>query len=131
MIGLDTNILIRYLAQDDSAQSAQATQVIERRLSRDRPGFISLVTMAETAWVLDGVYGLAGSEVAAAIERILQVETLIVQNEREVFSAAAALAAGYGSFADALIGALGQWAGCTTTLTFDKKSMRLKQFQLV
>ena len=50
MIGLDTNILICYLAQDDPAQSAQATQVIERRLTKDRPGFISLVTMAETVW---------------------------------------------------------------------------------
>jgi predicted nucleic-acid-binding protein len=131
MIGLDTNILVRYLAQDHVAQSTQATQILERRLTKDRPGFISLVTMVETVWVLDSVYGMSRTEVAAAVEHILQVETLFVQNEREVFTATAALAAGYGSFADALIGALGEWAECTTTLTFDKKALRLKQFQLV
>jgi predicted nucleic-acid-binding protein len=130
MIGLDTNILVRYLAQDDAIQSAQATQIIERRLTEARPGFISLVTMAETVWVLDRVYGLARYEIAAAVERILQVETLFVQNEREVFMAVAILSAGTGSFADALIGALGGWAGCSTTLTFDKKAARLKGFQL-
>jgi predicted nucleic-acid-binding protein len=53
MIGLDTNILVRYLAQDDPVQSAQATHIMERRLTEARPGFISLVTMAETVWVLD------------------------------------------------------------------------------
>jgi predicted nucleic-acid-binding protein len=130
MIGLDTNILVRYLAQDDAIQSAQATQIIERRLTEARPGFISLVTMAETVWVLDRVYGLARYEIAAAVERILQVETLFVQNEREVFMAVAILSAGTGSFADALTGALGGWAGCSTTLTFDKKAARLKGFQL-
>jgi predicted nucleic-acid-binding protein len=130
MIGLDTNILVRYLAQDDAAQSARASQIIEHRLTRARPGFISLVTVAETVWVLDSVYELTGSEIAAAIERILQVESLFVQNEREVFIALSALATGAGSFADALIGALGEWAGCTTTLTFDRKAARLKQFEL-
>ena len=130
MIGLDTNILVRYLAQDDAIQSAQATQIIERRLTEARPGFISLVTMAETAWVLERVYGLSRYELAVAVERILQVETLFVQNEREVFMAVAILSAGTGSFADALIGALGEWAGCSITLTFDKKAARLKGFQL-
>lgn len=57
MIGLDTNILVRYLTQDDAIQSRQATQIIERRLTEERPGFISVVTMAETVWVLDRVYG--------------------------------------------------------------------------
>ena len=130
MIGLDTNILVRYLAQDDAVQSAQATQIIERLLTEARPGFISLVTMAETAWVLERVYGLSRYELAVAVERILQVETLFVQNEREVFMAVAILSAGTGSFADALIGALGEWAGCSITLTFDKKAARLKGFQL-
>jgi predicted nucleic-acid-binding protein len=121
---------LRYLAQDDAIQSAQATQIIERRLTEARPGFISLVTMAETAWVLERVYGLSRYELALAVERILQVETLFVQNEREVFMAVAILSAGTGSFADALIGAMGEWAGCSTTLTFDKKAARLKGFQL-
>jgi predicted nucleic-acid-binding protein len=130
MIGLDTNILVRFLAQDDVVQSPRATQIIERQLTEDRPGFISLVTMVETVWVLDRIYGLSNAEIAAAVERILQADTLFVQNEQEVFTATIALKTGVAAFADALIGALGEWAGCTTTLTFDKKATRLKQFQL-
>jgi predicted nucleic-acid-binding protein len=131
MVGLDTNVLVRYLAQDDVIQARQATQIIERQLAEERPGFISLVTIVETAWVLDRVYGLSNQEIAAAVERILQADTLLVQNEQEVFTAMIALKTGVGSFSDALIGGLGEWAGCTATLTFDKKAKRLKQFQLL
>src|SRR5437764_1148016 len=128
MIGLDTNVLVRYLAQDDAIQSLRATQIIER-LTEEGPGFISLVTMVETVWVLDRVYGVSNHEIAAAVERILQADTLLVQNEQEAFNAMIALKTGVGSFSDALIGALGEWAGCTATLTFDRKAKRLKQFQ--
>ena len=131
MIGLDTNVLVRYLTQDDAIQSRQATEIIDRRLTEGRPGFINVVTMVETVWVLDRVYGLSNYEIAAAVERILQADTLYVQNEQESFTAMTALKTGAGSFSDALIGALGAWAGCTVTLTFDKKTKRLKQFQLV
>ncbi len=85
MIGLDTNVLVRYLARYDGVQSLRATQIIERRLSEDRPAFISLVTLVETVWVLDRVYGLSNREIAAAIEGILQADTLLVQNEQEAF----------------------------------------------
>jgi predicted nucleic-acid-binding protein len=130
VIGLDTNILVRFLAQDDVVQSPLATQIIERQLTEERPGFISLVTIVETVWVLDRIYGLSNAEIAAAIERILQADSLFVQNEQEVFTAAIALKTGVAAFANALIGVLGAWAGCTATLTFDKRAARLKQFQL-
>lgn len=130
MIGLDTNILVRYLAQDDPVQSPQATYIIERRLTEDQPGFISLVTVAETAWVLDRVYGMSDREIAGAVERMLQADTLLVQNEQEVFTAMMLLKVSVGSFSDALIAALGGWAGCSSTLTFDRKALRLKGFEL-
>jgi predicted nucleic-acid-binding protein len=130
MIGLDTNVLVRYLAQDDPVQSPIATQIIEDRLTEEHPGFISLVTMAETVWVLDRSYGLSAAEIAAAVERILQIDTLSVQNEQEVFNAMVALKTGAGSFSDGLIGALGRRAGCAVTLTFDKRATRLQDFQL-
>lgn len=81
MIGLDTNILVRYLVQDDAIQSPRATQIIEHQLTEEQPGFISLVTMVETVWMLDRFYGLSNHEVAEAVERILQADTLLVQNE--------------------------------------------------
>ena len=130
MIGLDTNILVRYFAQDDPVQSHKATEIIEGRLTEEDPGFISVVAIVEIAWVLDRAYGLSDNDVAAAIERILQADALLVENEQEVFAAMVALRDGNGSFADALIGALGARAGCARTLTFDRKALRLPGFAL-
>lgn len=129
MIGLDTNVLVRYLTQDDPVQSAKATEIMERRLTPVNPGFVSVVTMAEMVWVLDRAYRLSAQEIAAAVERILQVEVLVVENEQEVFAAMVALKHGLGAFADALIAELGARAGCTHTLTFDKKALRLPAFK--
>jgi predicted nucleic-acid-binding protein len=131
MIGLDTNVLVRYLAQDDPVQSRKATQLIERRLSEADPGFVSVVAMAETVWVLERVYRLADYEIAAAIERVLQIDVLAVESEQEIFTAMIALKEGRGSFADALVGALGAKAGCSRTLTFDRKASRLAAFELL
>jgi predicted nucleic-acid-binding protein len=131
MIGLDTNILVRYLAQDDPAQSAKATKIFEHRLIEKNPGFVSVVAMVETVWVLDRAYGLTTQEIATAIERLLQVEVLTIENEQEVFTAMVALKQGRGSFVDALIAELGARVGCTRTLTFDQKAVRLPGFELV
>ncbi|MCU1314607.1 MAG: hypothetical protein JWM54_2364 [Acidobacteriaceae bacterium] len=131
MIGLDTNILVRYLAQDDAMQSRKATQIFEHRLTEANPGFLSLVTMVEAAWVLERAYRMSHLEIAAAIERILQADSLVVQNEQEVFTAMTVVKAGRGTFADALIAAINAWAGCRVTLSFDKKASRLAHFQLV
>jgi predicted nucleic-acid-binding protein len=130
MIGLDTNVLVRYLAQDDPLQSAKATEIIERRLTEENPGFISAVAMVETVWALDRAYGFGSDEIAAAIERTLQIDVLVVENEQEVFSAMLALKQGKGSFADAIILALGTRAGCSYTLTFDQRASRLSGFRL-
>ncbi len=130
MIGLDTNILVRYLAQDDPVQSGKATEVLERRLTEDNPGFVSIVAMAETVWVLERAYGFSGREIAAAVERMLQADALVVESEPEVFTAMTAVKEGRGSFGDALIGALGAKAKCSCTLTFDEKALRLAGFEL-
>lgn len=130
MIGLDTNILVRYLTQDDPIQSAKATQILERRLTEENPGFVSIVAMVETVWVLERAYDLTARQIAAAVERILQIDVLVVQNEPEIFMAAIALKDGRGPFADALIAALGTKANCSVTLTFDRKALRISGFKL-
>jgi predicted nucleic-acid-binding protein len=131
MKGIDTNILVRYLTQDDPVQSPKATEIIERQLTREDPGFISLITMAETVWVLGSVYELPDREIADTVARMLQADSLAVQNEQQVFTAMVALRRGWGAFADALIGALGERAGCESTLTFDKKASRMPGFEIV
>jgi predicted nucleic-acid-binding protein len=131
MIGLHSNILVRYLTQDHPIQSPKATAIIERRLTEENPGFVCIVAMAETVWVLDRAYGLAMHEIDAAIERMLQTDVLVVENEQEVFTAMTALKEGHGSFADALVVALGARVGCSRTLTFDRKALRLPGFEPV
>ena len=130
MIGLDTNILVRYLTQDDPAQSRKSSDIIEKQLSTRNPGFVSVVAMTETVWVLERAYGFSREEIALAVERMLQTDVLAVENEQEVFAAMTALKDGIGEFSDALVAALGERAGCRHTLTFDRKAARLKGFEL-
>ncbi len=131
MIGLDTNLLLRYLAQDDPTQSPCSTEIIERRLTEQEPGFISLVSILEVVWVLKSLFKRSRQQIANDIEMLLAAETLEVQNEQEVYSAVVALRNGTGTFEDGLIGSLGIWRGCSATLTFDEDAAkRLHGFQL-
>lgn len=131
MIGLDTNVLLRYLTQDDPVQSRKAADLIENRLTEEYPGFITVVAMVELSWVLERSYRFAPSSIAAAIERILQIDVFVVENEQQVFAGMIALKRGQGSFADALIAALGSKAGCVSTLTLDRKALRLPGYAFV
>ena len=115
--------------QDDPIYLLRAADVVERRLTAENPGFVSIVAMVETVWVLDRAYRLRAREIAATIERLLQAETLVLENEQEVFSAMIALKEGRGSFADGVIAALGAKAGCVHTLTFDEKALRFPGFR--
>ena len=129
MIGLDTNVVVRYLTQDDLQQSRRATQIFDHQLTTAGPGFLSVVTMVETVWVLGRAYGFVDQVIAAAVELLLQTDVLVIENEQEVFTAMIALKQKRGTFADALIAALGAKASCKHTLTFDQKALRLPDFQ--
>jgi predicted nucleic-acid-binding protein len=132
MIGLDTNVLLRYLVQDDPAQSPRATAIVERRLTAQNPGFVSLVSILEIVWVLGSLYKRTRWEIADHIEMILAADTLEVQNEQEVYQAVVALRNGTGTFEDALIGSIGIWKGCSATLTFDEDAAKhLNGFRLI
>jgi predicted nucleic-acid-binding protein len=131
MIGLDTNVLLRYLTQDDQTHSPRAREIVERRLTEQDPGFVSLVTILEVVWVLKSLFKRSRQEIANDIEMLLAADTLEVQNEQEVYYAVVSLRSGIGSFEDALIGSLGVWRGCLATLTFDEDAAkRLHGFQL-
>jgi predicted nucleic-acid-binding protein len=128
MIGLDTNVVVRYLVQDDPIQSARAADLIEHQLTEQNPGFLCVVVVAEIAWVLERAYRFPATEITAAIERLLQADVLVVEHEQHVFTAIAALRTDLGSFADALIDALNIQAGCSCTATFDQRALRLPGF---
>jgi predicted nucleic-acid-binding protein len=131
VIGLDTNVLVRYLTLDDPILSPKATRLIERDLSAENPGFVSVVTMAETAWVLDRSYAFSNTDIAYGIERVLSADTLVVERERDVFAAMRLLEKGLADFSDALIGLLARRGGCSYTVTFDRRASRLDGFVLL
>ncbi len=131
-MGLDPNVLLRYLAQDDPKQSPRATEIIERRLTEQEPGFVSLMTILEVVWVLKSLFKRSRQKIANDIEMLLAADTLEVQNEQEVYLAVVSLRNGMGTFEDALIGSLGTWRGCLATLTFDEGAVkRLHGFQRI
>ncbi len=124
MIGLDTNVLVRYLAQDDEAQSALATKLIEQTLSVSNPGFISLVSLVEVVWVLEGCYGSTKDEVIEIVERLLRVKQLLVQETEVVWQAVRLFRNGKADFADCLIEREGGAHGCDHTVSFDKAAVK-------
>jgi predicted nucleic-acid-binding protein len=131
MVGLDTNVILRYMLQDDRKQTTLANHIVDQLLSDRNPGFISLFTVHEMVWVLRSLLKQTPSEIATHLEHLLAADSFEVQNGQQVFEAAFALKRGTGEFEDALIGALNAWAGCPHTLTFDKRALRMPYFQLI
>ena len=131
MIGLDTNVVLRYLLQDDPKQTRRANEIIDGRLSEREPGFLSLACVLEIVWALRSLLRQDAVEIAMHLEHLLAADSLVIQNEQQVFEAAFALKRGTGEFEDALIGALNAWAGCERTLTFDRRAGRLPGFEVI
>lgn len=131
MIGLDTNVLVRYLVQDDPAQGKAAADYISGHCSEDEPGYVGAVVLAELAWVLSRAYGYGREEVAKILDLILRTNQLEVEAPETVWTALAAYRAGTADFADALIGERNSAAGCGTTITFDVKASRLPTFTML
>lgn len=118
MIGLDTNVLVRYIMQDDARQSQKATRLIES-LDNDTPGFVTLVSVIELYWVLTSCYGLSENQFAQALETILRARAFVVDRADQVWRALHSFAAGKADFADCLIERCANAAGCSQTMTFD------------
>lgn len=119
MIGLDTNVLVRYLTQDDPKQAPLATQLIES-LSAEAPGFVSHVVLVETVWVLEACYGANAVRIATVMETLLNVESIVVDEAEVVWRALRQFKQRGGDFADGLVSALARRAGCETIYSFDR-----------
>jgi predicted nucleic-acid-binding protein len=131
MIGLDTNVLVRYLTQDDEAQAAVASRLIETQLSAQRPGLIGPIVLCELVWVLETSYGHTRTELAPVLWKLLAAEEFRVQARDEVVIALQAYESTAADFADALLGVLNLRASCEATVTFDKKAARLSTHRLL
>jgi predicted nucleic-acid-binding protein len=119
MIGLDTNVVVRYLTQDHPAQSAAAAKVMDS-LSADLPGFLSLIVIAELVWVLEFSYRFQRDEISHVVERLLRSNELVLERAEIVSQALRKFRASRANFADCLIERCGRAAECQYVLTFDK-----------
>ena len=123
MIGLDTNVLVRYIMQDDAKQSALANKLIEG-LTEASPGYISLVAIVELVWVLESAYDLTRQQVTAALRNLLSVNVFKVDRVAVIASALRAYAEGTADVADCLIERSSALAGCRCTMTFDRAAAK-------
>ena len=121
MIGLDTNVLVRYITQDDPAQALAALRVMDS-LTADSPGFLSLVVMMEIVWVLEVSYGFKKLELEQVLETLLRSKELIVERAEIAWQAFRKFGAGNSDFADCLIERSCHAAECEYTVTFDRKA---------
>jgi predicted nucleic-acid-binding protein len=129
MIGIDTNVLVRYLLQDDPVQGRKAARFIEK-CTADEPGVISQIVLCELVWVLVRGYRYPRAQVALALEKILHTPQFAIEAHDEAWSAFLDYRAG-DDFADALIGRVNRRAGCAHTVTFDRQASRRADFVLL
>lgn len=131
MIGIDTNVLVRYLAQDDPKQSAVATRFIEGRLSVENPGFVSTVTLCELVWVLAESYSADRKRIREIVEGLLATKQLVIERSELIWKSLRAWEGVAADFSDALIGQLAIAHGAEKTVTFDRTAARLPGFELL
>jgi predicted nucleic-acid-binding protein len=121
MIGLDTNILIRYLIRDDPAQSGAAIRLV-RALSSEAPGFLSLIVLVETVWVLESSYNFKKSQVEEVLETLLRSQELVVERADLAWQALRTFSTSRVDFSDCLIERCAHAVGCSYTVTFDRSA---------
>jgi predicted nucleic-acid-binding protein len=130
MIGLDTNVLVRYIAQDDPKQSPLANALIQT-LSSEAPGFVTQVALVELVWVMQSCYQTTKPELTAILETLLRTRELLVENTEAALKALQVFSTSNGDFSDCLIAQCAQMAGCTHTVSFDKNAVKVAGMRLL
>jgi predicted nucleic-acid-binding protein len=120
MIGIDTNVLVRYIVQDDPAQAKVATHYIERNCTADSPGFINRIVLCEIVWILKRAYGYDKSIILNVIRQILLTAEFVTENSDVMWKALKEYESGQADFSDYIIGSSNLENGCECTVTFDK-----------
>ncbi len=131
MKGLDTNVLVRYLVQDDVKQALQASKYIETYCTEESPCFIGQIVLCELAWVLESNYHQSRKEIATIVEQLLQVGQLEVMKPEVVWRALSDYRNSNADFPDHLLARVNEASGCEYTVTFDKKAAKQPAFELL
>lgn len=130
MIGLDTNVLVRYVAQDDPKQSPKATKLIES-LTADAPGYVGIVSVIELVWVLEACYKSTRVEIGEVLETLLRTKEIVVAQADTVWKALRVFRSGNADFSGCLIERLANDAGCEHTATFDRDAAKTCGMRLI
>lgn len=128
MLGVDTNVLVRFLVRDDKAQFEKAQKLIEREVSAGRRVFIGQLVLLETEWVLRSRYGLSKNQIIETISGLLDTADVQFEDEPAIEEALFTWKDAVADFADCLIGAKNRRLGCRATATFDAKVAKLPGF---
>jgi predicted nucleic-acid-binding protein len=127
LIAIDTNVLLRYILQDEARQAALATKLLEGSLSARAPGFVSLVVVCELVWALGRTYSIPNDRIAAFLAYLAEAPQFDLEDRETVMLAAN----GSGDIADVIIHGIGRRHGCSHTVTFDKKFAQLDGVSLL
>ena len=131
MTGLDTNVLVRYLTEDDPVEGRKAGAALRTAIAKGERCFISAIVLCELAWVLRGAYKVTKSDLVETLDRLLLTTQFIIGDKDVVRAALEAYRQGKADFADYVIGAAHQDAGCTRTVTLDRRLRGRAQFQIL
>lgn len=128
MLGIDTNVLVRYLVQDDDAQFEKARRLIKREVVAGRKVFVNQLVLMETEWVLRSRYVIPKVQIIEAISGLLDSAEIQFEDEPTIEEALFIWKDSAADFADCLIGAKNRRLGCRATATFDAKASKLSGF---
>jgi predicted nucleic-acid-binding protein len=131
MKGLDTNVLVRYLTQDDPKQSAIATKVIEEAAVREEKMLVHPIVFCELIWVLETAYGFPKADILKILERILRTAQFEFSEKDLLWLALADYRSGKGDFSDYYLGRANERAGAGVTLSFDRSLKGDARFQIL
>ncbi len=131
MKGLDTNVLVRYLTQDDPAQARKANALIGGVVGKGERLHLDLAVVCEVVWVLRGAYDLKKETVAGAIEKVLDAAQFSIEDRDLLREALEAYRTSQGDFADYVLGLRNRKAGCSATATFDRALRKSELFMLL
>ena len=130
MIALDTNVLVRYLVNDDPRQ-AEAARALLAELTSERPGFVCREVAVELSWVLDRAYGFSRDRIATVFEELVASEELHFEAADDVIRAADGYRRGGAGFSDQMIAAAARRSGAGTLYTFDRQAGQLRGAMLL
>lgn len=131
MIGIDTNVLLRVLLDDDAEPASAARHLLSMQAASSQPVFVNRIVLCETIWTLSRGYRYSRAQIRQAVELLLAAPALRLEDEAAIEEALALFSTSRAGFTGALIGAINRRAGCASTYTFDRRAAETGDFSAV